>query len=235
MKSLKILIVEDEIFIAETIKMYLTERDHEIIDITISYDEALQSYNLRKPDLVLLDIRLYGDKSGIDFANFLMTQADAPPYVFLTSQFDTRVLEMALQTNPYGYLTKPFQKESLGTAVDAAYNVYSNKNDKVESAVIADGKKNHLIRFKDILYMQSDHVYSNIFTVEGDKITVRKSLQELLDICTCDYLLCCHRSYIVNIKQIREWNIEEIVLINSIVIPISKTRREEILKKLKNG
>jgi DNA-binding LytR/AlgR family response regulator len=233
MKSLKILIVEDEIFIAETIKMYLTERDHEIIDIAISYNEAVQSYNLRKPDLVLLDIRLYGEKSGIDFANFLMTQSEAPPYIYLTSQYDTRVLDMALQTNPYGYLTKPFQKESLWTAVESAYNLFSYKNGKEESAIISDGKRNHLIRFQDILYVQADHVYSIIFTTKGEKTIVRKSLQQVLDYCVCNYLLYCHRSYIVNLKHIRSWGPDEIILDNSMVFPISKTRRDEILLKLK--
>ena len=234
MKSLKILIVEDEIFIAETINMYLTERDHEIIDIAISYEEAVQSYHLRKPDLVLLDIRLYGEKSGIDFANFLISQSEPPPYIYLTSQYDTRVLDMALQTNPYGYITKPFQKESLWTAVESAYNLFSYKNGKEESAIISDGKRNHLIRFQDILYVQADHVYSIIFTTKGDKIVVRKSLQQVLDYCICDYLLYCHRSYIINLKRIRTWSHDEIILDNSMVFPISKSRRDEILMKLKS-
>jgi DNA-binding LytR/AlgR family response regulator len=234
MKSLKILIVEDEIFIAETIKMYLTERDHEIIDIAISCEEAVQSYHLRKPDLVLLDIRLYGEKSGIDFANFLISQSEPPPYIYLTSQYDTRVLDMALQTNPYGYITKPFQKESLWTAIESAYNLFSYKNGKEESAIISDGKRNHLIRFQDILYVQADHVYSIIFTTKGDKIVVRKSLQQVLDYCVCNYLLYCHRSYIVNLKHIRSWSPDEIILDNSMVFPISKTRRDEILRKLKS-
>jgi two-component system, LytTR family, response regulator LytT len=234
MKFLKILIVEDEIFIAETLKMYLVERGHEIIDIAISYDEALQSYNLRKPDLVLLDIRLYGEKSGIDFANFLLTLSDAPPFIYLTSQFDTRILEMALKTNPYGYLTKPFQKESLWTSVDSAYNLFSNKNGKEESSIISDGKRNHLIKFQEILYVQADHVYSNIFTTRGEKIIVRKSLQQVLDHCICNYLLYCHRSYIVNLNHLRTWTYDEIILDNSMVFPISKTRRDEILLKLKS-
>ena len=234
MKSLKILIVEDEIFIAETINMYLTERDHEIIDIAISYEEAEQSYHLRKPDLVLLDIRLYGEKSGIDFANFLISQSEPPPYIYLTSQYDTRVLDMALQTNPYGYITKPFQKESLWTAVESAYNLFSHKNGKEESTILADGKKNHLIKFQEILYVQADHVYSIIFTTKSEKIIVRKSLQQLLDICACNYLLYCHRSYIVNLKHIRTWNHDEIILENAMVVPISKSRRDEILVRLKS-
>jgi two-component system response regulator LytT len=140
---------------------------------------------------------------------------------------------MALQTNPYGYITKPFQKESLWTAVESAYNLFSHKNGIEESTIIADGKRNHLIRFQDILYIQADHVYSIIFTIKGEKIIVRKSLQQVLDYCACNYLLYCHRSYIVNLKHIRSWSPDEIILDNSMVFPISKTRRDEILLKLK--
>ena len=115
MKSLKILIVEDEVFIAETIKMYLEERNHEVMGSVISYEEAFfESYNLRRPDLVLLDIRLYGMKSGIDFAAYLKEQVNGPPLSFFSSQKDQIVLEQALETNPYGYLPNHFTKIHCG-------------------------------------------------------------------------------------------------------------------------
>lgn len=65
MKSFNVLVVEDEILIAETIKIYLEERGHQVINIAISFDEALQAYHLRRPDMVLLDIRLYGQNQGL--------------------------------------------------------------------------------------------------------------------------------------------------------------------------
>ena len=60
MQPLKILIVEDEVLIGETIKIYLKERGHLPTDIVISYEEALQSLSLSLPDQVLVDIRLFG-------------------------------------------------------------------------------------------------------------------------------------------------------------------------------
>ncbi|MBK8548558.1 MAG: LytTR family transcriptional regulator DNA-binding domain-containing protein [Saprospiraceae bacterium] len=106
------------------------------------------------------------------------------------------------------------------------------QNEKVESAIISDGKRNHLIKFKDILYIQAEHVYTNIFNVNGEKITVRKSLQELFEYFACNYLMYCHRSYIININHIQKWNNDELILINAIVIPISKTRRDEVMNKI---
>jgi two-component system, LytTR family, response regulator LytT len=235
MKSLKILIIEDEIFIAENIKMDLIERDHDVIQIAISYDEAMQSYLLRKPDLVLLDIRLKGDKSGIDFANFLKAQSDAIPFIFLTSQYDKRVLGLALETHPYGYITKPYHKESLWTSIESAYNLFISKDKKVESSIISDGRQNHLVKFQEILYLQADHVYTIIYFINDKKIIVRKSLQEVLDICACNYLLYCHRSYVVNTKHIRSWSNDGIILENGVQIPISRSRKDEIMGKLKGS
>ncbi|MBK7010747.1 MAG: response regulator [Saprospiraceae bacterium] len=122
MQPLKILIVEDEILIGETIKIYLRERGHIPMDIVISYEEALQAISLSLPDVVLVDIRLFGEKSGIDLAEVIQNQYDQLPIVFLTSQYDVRVSNKALELNPSGYLVKPIQKESLWTTVELAYN-----------------------------------------------------------------------------------------------------------------
>ncbi|MBK9734020.1 MAG: DNA-binding response regulator [Saprospiraceae bacterium] len=234
MKSLNILIVEDEILIAETIKYYLEERDHNVLSIAISYDEAVQAYRLRCPDLVLLDIRLYGQKSGIDFANFLSEQISNPPYVYLTSQYDQRILAEALKTNPSGYLTKPIQKETLWTTVEAAYHLHEASQVVQPVITLQDGKNNYNINANEILYIQSDHVYVTIITIRDQKITVRKSLQQLLSLCESEFLFICHRSYIINLKHIQEWNNDEIILKNNFAVPISRSKRDEFLLKLKS-
>jgi len=226
--------VEDEIIIAETIKYYLEERDHNVLSIAISYDEAVQAYRLRCPDLVLLDIRLYDQKSGIDFANFLSEQISSPPYVYLTSQYDQRILAEALKTNPSGYLTKPIQKETLWTTVEAAYHLHQSNQVTQPVITIQDGKNNYNIHANEILYIQADHVYSKIITIENQEITVRKTLKQILDLLEFEFMLYCHRSFIVNVTHISEWNNNEIILKNRLTIPISRSRRDEIILKLKS-
>ena len=107
--TLNILIVEDEVLIAQMLKLHLQEKGYSVQAICISYQEAVENYQQQHPDLVLLDIRLYGQKSGIDFAHFLLEQPKKTPFVYLTSQYDRRIFDLALQTNPYGYITKPIQ------------------------------------------------------------------------------------------------------------------------------
>lgn len=226
--------MEDEIIIAETIKYYLEERNHNVLSIAISYDEAVQAYRLRCPDLVLLDIRLYEQKSGIDFANFLMTQSEAPPYIYLTSQYDQRVLAEALKTNPSGYLTKPIQKETLWTTIEAAYQLHQSNQVAQPVITFQDGKNNYNIHANEILYIQADHVYSKIITNENQEITVRKTLKQVLELLEFEFMIHCHRSFIVNVTHISEWNNNEIILKNKLAIPISRSRRDEIILKLKS-
>ncbi len=233
MTSLNILIVEDEILIAETIKYYLEERDYNVLSIAISYDEAVQAYRLRCPDLVLLDIRLYGQKSGIDFANFLSEQMSSPPYVYLTSQYDQRILAEALKTNPSGYLTKPIQKETLWTTIEAAYQLHTSTNLINAIIKIYDGKKNHQIKQSDILYIQADHVYSKIVLTNDVEIISRNTLLSLLEEINSIIMIWCHRSYIVNRNYIESWSSEGITLKNNIVIPISRSRKNEVIAALK--
>ena len=52
------------------------------------YEEAISNIENNEPDLVLLDIRLYGQRSGIDVANYLNQRDKKLPFVFLTSQFE---------------------------------------------------------------------------------------------------------------------------------------------------
>jgi len=113
MKNYKILIVEDEVIIADTIKRYLTQNGHQVVGNAISYQEAESIYIEKKPDLVLLDIRLSGTKTGIDVAYFIQQQTDPKPFIFLSSQLDSRSLNSAKETFPAGYLSKPIQKNTL--------------------------------------------------------------------------------------------------------------------------
>lgn len=234
MKTLQILIVEDEVLIAEFIKLNILERGHQVTNIALSFDEALEAFHLRRPDLILLDIRLYGLKSGIDFAAYLSEQKKPPPYIYLTSQYDQRILSQALETNPYGYLTKPIRKETLWTTVESAYHLHQASQVVQPVITIQDGKNNYNINANEILYIQADHIYANIITIHDQKITIRKSLQQLLNLCVSDFLFVCHRSFIVNVTHISEWNNNEIILKNKLTIPISRSRRDEILLKLKD-
>jgi DNA-binding LytR/AlgR family response regulator len=229
MLSLNILIVEDEILIAETIKLYLEEKGHKVQDICISYREAQRAIERENPDLVILDIRLYGKKSGIDVAKYLQARPTKTPFIYLTSQYDQRIFQLALETVPFGYLAKPIQKESLLTTIETAYRLFQQDElSAVKSTVISDGQQNHRIKEREILYLKSDHIYVNIYLANKEKITIRKSLQELLNTINSQLFFQCHRSYIVNTLHVIGWNKSNVTLVNGEQIPVSRTKRKDL-------
>lgn len=222
MKTLNILIVEDEILIAELFKAYIQEFGHNVTGIAISYEEAITMFNLQKPDLILLDIRLYGDKSGIDFANFLNDKKESIPLIFLTSQYDQRTLNLAIEANPYGYLTKPVRKETLWTSIEAAYKLFNSRKPLKPTLELFDGKSIHYIAIKDILFIKADHVYINVNLIDGQVLFSRKSLKQIINELDYNSFVQCHRSYLVNRIHIKQRNLKNIVLSNDQIIPISK-------------
>lgn len=230
MNSLSILIVEDEILIAETISMYLEERGHSVQDIAISYAEALTAFHLKRPDLVLLDIRLYGEKSGLDFGNYLLKIDDHPPFIYLTSQYDRRIVDTALVTNPSGYLTKPINKQSLWTTIETAASKI-----KPASMSLYDGKVYHKLSASDILFIQADHVYVRVHTKDGNVIMARKSMKQLLSEINSNDLIHCHRSYVVNHRFVSKWTSDVLELSNGAKVPMSRSRREGLLSKIKTS
>lgn len=82
----KNLIVEDEVQLADSIRLSLEARGYFVTGNAISYGEAMAFYREQSPDLVLLDIGLNGRLSGIDFARFPRKQADPRPFIYLTSR-----------------------------------------------------------------------------------------------------------------------------------------------------
>lgn len=229
---LRILIVEDEILIAETIKLYLQEQGHTVQNICISYDEAVTAYQKEQPDLVLLDIRLYGKKSGIDFAKFLLEQEEKTPFIYLTSHYESRVLDIALETQPMGYLAKPIQKQSLWTTVMNAYRLANAKQEAEKEMVLFDGQTNHKVKDKEIVFIKSDHVYANVHLLNGRKIITRKPLGQILDQIRSKFLFQCHRSYIINIEQISSWGKDTLTLMNGSKVPVSRSKKQMLLDYL---
>lgn len=83
-------------------------------------DEALRVIDERRPDLVLMDIRISGASDGIQTAGLLRSRYRLP-VVYLTANADAETLERALATAPAGYLVKPYNPHSLRTTIEIAF------------------------------------------------------------------------------------------------------------------
>jgi DNA-binding NarL/FixJ family response regulator len=116
---MKILIVEDELIIAEDVRGMLSRMGYEVVGNAMDYSEAIALLENTTPDLVLLDVNLNGKKDGIDLAQTI-NEAYKIPFIYTTSYSDTPTLQRAKNTNPANYLVKPFKQEQLFTAIEMA-------------------------------------------------------------------------------------------------------------------
>lgn len=119
MANANILVVEDEPVIALDIKQRLLHLGYRVTAIADSAETALEAIHHALPDLALMDIRLRGEMNGIETATQIRQQFNLP-IVFLTAHADATTLEQVKATQPFGYITKPFDTHDLSTAIEIA-------------------------------------------------------------------------------------------------------------------
>lgn len=112
MGDIKILIAEDEAIAAEDLNRSLESLGYHVAAITSTAEDTIKNAQSLSPDLILMDIRLYGKRSGIDAAQVIQNQYNIP-VVFLTAYADNDTLQKAKDSSPYGFILKPFQIREL--------------------------------------------------------------------------------------------------------------------------
>ncbi|MBU1668382.1 response regulator [bacterium] len=153
MSKIDILIVEDEAIVALEIKRSILKMGFNVSDFVSNYEDALISVREKRPDIVLLDINLKNSKDGIEIAKEIKKIADIP-IIYLTAFSDDKTITRAVQTNPIGYLVKPFKREDLKSTLQLSiYKINSTKC--VESSLNSIGHGysydtiNHNLFFKE--------------------------------------------------------------------------------------
>jgi len=119
--KLRILIVEDEALIAEEIRDRLQTMNATIVGVVDTADEAVRIADAERPDIVLMDIRLKGDRDGIQAASEIYDRLNIPA-IFLTAYSDRATLDRVVKVGQFGYLTKPFREKDLATTISLAYH-----------------------------------------------------------------------------------------------------------------
>ncbi|ADN34961.1 response regulator receiver protein [Methanolacinia petrolearia DSM 11571] len=119
MSGKRILVVEDEVMVAMTLEDTLEALGYEVAGTVDNGRDAIRLAAEKKPDLILMDIRIRGDIDGIETADRISGSMDIP-VVFLTAHSDEQTLMRALKTQPYGFLIKPFRERELYSNIEMA-------------------------------------------------------------------------------------------------------------------
>lgn len=142
----RILVVEDEGVTALSIKTALTKAGYEVPGLAASGEDAVRLSAEVAPDLVIMDIRLEGKMDGIEAADRIRESLHIP-VVYLTAYRDKSTLSRARETEPFGYVLKPFDEQSLLVAVEMSLykgrmdNRLRNAKEKLEAILrcVSDG------------------------------------------------------------------------------------------------
>lgn len=241
--DIRILVVEDELIIAEDIRIKLTSLGYNVIGLAMTADEAEKFISEDRPDLVMLDIMLKGERDGIDLGRIIRDQYKIP-FIFLTSYSDRETVGRARSVLPDGYLLKPFTDKDLFAAIEIAIfrktsqPSEAEKNQEVSlNNVFRDCifiRKDFLlvkIKFSELLWIKSDGNYLELFCNGGKKHLIRSTLKDFLNRLPPSVFLQVHKSYAVNISHIEAIEYSNIIIGNN-TIPVGRLYIETIRKIL---
>lgn len=247
-QPIRILIVEDNVIIADDMQSMLEEIGYEIVDNVIVYEQAEEVLKTKQVDLVLIDIILASSKTGIDLGKHIREKYNIP-FIFVTSNSDRATVENAKTVKPNGYLVKPFEQQDLYTSIEIALSNFNylekaegsdftpDTSDRLMSnSILKDSifvKKQHLyyrIQFEDIQFIKADNVYLEVNT-KDKKFLVRSPLKDYLEKLPQNKFYRAHKSYIVNVDHIDAINSKDI-MVNNTLIPISKEFKDFIISAM---
>lgn len=126
----KIVIADDEALICMDLREMLEEAGHEVIGVGSDGVEALNLVKEKKPDLVILDVKM-PRLDGIQAAR-MIAHDNLAPVVLLTAFGDEDMIEKAKKSMVFGYVMKPVEEKTLFPAIQIAVSQYRQKKDMVD-------------------------------------------------------------------------------------------------------
>jgi two-component system, cell cycle sensor histidine kinase and response regulator CckA len=123
----KILISEDELIVADDLRLTLGQMGYLVTGIATTASEAIQLASKTRPNLVLMDVKLRGQGDGIHAASEIRRHFDIP-VIFLTAHADTDTIHRASRVLPYGYLVKPYEENELRAGIEMALRLHQAQN-----------------------------------------------------------------------------------------------------------
>lgn len=245
MKEERILIVEDDVNIAENIEEILELLGYVNIDIANSANQAIKIIKKYKPDLVFMDIKLKGDKDGIELGEIIKQMIEVP-LVYVTSYSDPTIIERAKRINPAGFIVKPFNTNDIHAIVEIV--LYNKRTKPSIEAVAAKAKDDSPYLVTDAVFIKADNAYervpyTEIYYVEANgnmvtiytknrNYTIRKSMKDMEEKLPAHLFLRVQKSFIVQLGQIESFNTKDINLMSGAVVQVGRQYYNSFLAKL---
>ena len=231
-EDISILVVEDEALIGQHLSLSLQDEGYRVIGVAGSFDEAIEMVEQERPDFALLDINLDGLLDGIDLAGELRRRFQLP-FIFITSNTDSRTIARAKVTQPAGFIVKPFQTGDLRPSIEIAlYNAKqpqaATKGMENESFFIKDKNEMKRVYYAEIDFAEAADNYTILHTPQK-KYMLSQTLKVIEQKLSPFGFLRIHRSYLVNVSKIDCVRPTE-VIVGEKALSTSANARGELMK-----
>lgn len=230
------IIIDDEEMARAIIAQMVT--DHKDLNLAHEFSNAMQAIkylNQNDVDLIFLDIHM-PDFTGFDFIQTIKN----PPKVILVTSDKNFAIDAFEYECIVDYLVKPITQERFGKAIQKANSAQISSSSPKETKTVAEDNANEFyvnidrrlikIEFNLVNIVEAKGDYIHIKT-EGKNYIVHSTLKKIEDKLPKDLFLKVHRSFIINTKKIIDIE-DNSVLIAKEVIPVSRTNRPELMKRL---
>ena len=234
---IKCLIIDDDATARLIVNQFcLNHSKLEVVEQFPNAIEAIKYLNQEEVDIIFLDIHM-PNFNGFDFIQTLKN----PPKIILTTSDTNFAIEAFEYDCVVDYLVKPIQLSRFEKAISKAEKraTLSSVNEKSSSKTKEDSihdlyvnidRRLIKINIPSIYLIEAKGDYILIKT-EDKNYTVHSTMKKIEDKLPADSFLKIHRSYIINTKQIIDIE-DNSVLIKKDVIPVSRSNRPELMKRL---
>lgn len=236
-----ILVVEDELLVAVDIEESLQSLGYLVQNTVDTGKGAIAEVEKNLPDLILMDINLKGEMTGIEAALKIMQNHNVP-IIYLTANADLSTINQAKVALPYGYIIKPFTDKDLQTNIEIA--IFKFENDmklKMESEQfntffdLKDHAKNQLIIHgsKGLEKINIDQVYflersddKTIIHLFDEEIVSDKNLEEVTTLFPKDNFIQVSQQFVINASKVFVVKYPEVIIADKMsVITIDEDRK----------
>ncbi|MEO8712779.1 MAG: LytTR family DNA-binding domain-containing protein [Parafilimonas sp.] len=243
---IKALIIDDEKHCSDNLQWQLKQYcpDVEITAICDNAEKGLNEIYHLQPQLVFLDVEM-PKMNGFEMLEKL---SEINFDIIFTTAFNQYAIR-AIKFGALDYLVKPIDKDELHAAVDKVIKRNHGESLKQLTALLTHIRKNNdlsfqkialptmhgyeLIPLNNIMYCESKSNYTNVYLNNGVQLLISRTLKDMEELLNMQPFFRVHNSFLINLQFAVRYIKGEggsLVLNNDITIPVSRNKKEELLK-----
>ncbi|NNC82657.1 MAG: response regulator transcription factor [Flavobacteriales bacterium] len=241
---IKAVIVDDEMHCIETLQWQLANYcpQVDVVDTFISPVKSLKFLMYHEIDLLFLDVEM-PVLNGFDLLHALPKKDFA---LVFTTAYDEFAIK-AIKHHAIDYLLKPIDRQELEQAVRTALQSKMELENRLEELMkemeidthtkiaipTPDGVE--LVDKSEIIHCESDSNYTHVYSAEGRRYTVAKTLKEIEEQIDSDQFIRVHQSHLVNFNHVERYHKSEggkLIMSDQTEIPVSRRKRTELIERL---